>query len=396
MLIYGVIKRYDWGSRAAIPEMFGWPQTNEPIAEVWFGVHQQGSARLRHNQVSLQHHVASDRTRALGENAANKFASLPYMLKVLAAAKPLSLQTHPNSTQALKGFQREEALGVKINAPNRNFRDPHHKPELICALSPFTALCGLRDPGLTLNLLATIGTKELNFMCQSLKVDPSPKGIRDLLELLFAQDQTITIRQIAALVKACEAKSVGSFVSERMLLAQLGKRYPQDPAVLVAVLLNLIVLQPNEAVFLPAGNLHAYVCGCAVEIMSNSDNVVRAGFTTKHVDPQTVLNIVDTTPLTVAVQNPEPVAGVVQYHSPVEEFLLQRINLNGTDEINIGSGPAIVLAISGSAHLRYDAHEDQLGPGDAAWLDAASGHASVTGTAKVFVAKLGGAQLDPN
>ena len=394
MLIDGAIKRYDWGSKTTIPKMFGWTPTTQPVAEVWFGAHQQGPASLRHNQISLRQHIASNPTHALGETAARRFTSVPFLLKVLAAAKPLSLQTHPNSSQAQRGFQREEALGVDRHAPNRNFSDPHHKPELICALSSFTALCGLRDPGFTLDLLATIGTQELDHIRQSLNTDPSPKGIHNLLELLFAQDQEITTRQITRLVEACEAKSVLPFAMERKLLAHLGKLYPQDPAVLVAVLLNLIVLQPNEALFLPAGNLHAYIDGCGVEIMANSDNVVRAGFTNKHVAPQTLLDIVDTTPLTVAVQNPDLVAGVAQYHSPVEEFSLQRIELNNTKEIDIGSGPAIILNISGSAQLHYQSNEDQLFSGDAAWLDAASGKARLKGTAKVFVAKLG--TLSPN
>ena len=387
MLIDGVVKNYAWGSRTAIPEMFGWPRTGEPVAEVWFGAHRMGSSQIRGGGTRLDQRIRADPLATLGKQAAERFASLPFLLKVISAAEPLSLQAHPSIEQAQAGFAREDSQKIDRQAPNRSFRDRNHKPELLCALSEFSALCGLREPAVTLEFLETIPTAALNPLRHKLIADSSPSGLAHILGWLLRQDGSTIAAQISALVAACAKESSLPFAPERRVALQLGRCYAQDPAVLIALLLNYVTLQPREAIFLGAGNLHAYLYGSAVEVMANSDNVLRAGLTNKHVDTNTLLNIVDSAPLAVDVQRPTAVGGFVRYRSPVAEFSLQRIDVEG--EIHIAGGPAILLCIAGEADLQSPHGPHRLRAADGAWLDAASGVAWLSGNATIFRAGLG-------
>lgn len=387
MLIIGEVKNYHWGSTTAIPELLGWQAGVEPIAELWFGAHPLGTARLGESAVGLDAHIKADPTAALGESVARDFGSLPFMLKLLAANEPLSLQTHPSTAQAQLGYDREETQGINRQAENRCFRDRSHKPELICALSEFSALCGIREPSQTLEFLATIPTAALDALRWHLAADPSPNGIAKILAWLLRQDSEATARVVQSLTEACEVESAQPFAAERAVAAELGRRYRSDPAVLAALLMNLVTLQPGEALFFGAGNLHAYLYGTGVELMANSDNVVRAGLTSKHVDIKTLLDIVDTKPLIVDVQRPSAISGVARYHSPVKDFSLTRFDVGTTVEVE--AGPAILLCISGEAQFVGSATTLSLAPGSAVWMPACQGAAQLSGTATVFRAAVG-------
>ena len=387
MLIDGAPKNYDWGSITAIPELLGRRATGEPVAELWFGTHPSGPAVLCESNIPLDRHIEADPVAALGAAVADEFGSLPFLLKVLAAGAPLSLQTHPSTAQALMGFEREESLGIDRDGENRCFRDRRHKPELVCALTEFSALCGFREPSESLELLATIPTEALDPVRDRLTAEPSPEGVRGLLQWLLSQSRESAADLVESVVWACLGESSLPFAAERAMVVELGRRYRDDPAVVVALLLNLVTLQPGEAIFFGPGNLHAYLRGTGVELMANSDNVVRAGLTTKHVDVATLLDIVDTSPMAVDVQRPSAVGGVVRYRSAVREFSLQRIDLNG--EIQIEPGPAILLCISGRAHIEGEAARQPLPRGSAAWMPASDGPAHLNGTATLFRAGLG-------
>ena len=386
-LIDGAVRNYDWGSTTAIPDLLGWPATGEPVAELWLGAHPSAPALLSGSGTPLDQHIEADATAALGASVVDRFGSLPFLLKVLAAAAPLSLQTHPSSSQACAGYEREESQGIEINAPNRCFPDRQHKPELICALTEFSALCGFRDPQMTLEVLATIPTEALDPVRSRLSADPSPSGIRALLEWLMLLGRGATTALVESVVAACEKESSMPFAPVRAMAAELGSQHREDPAVVIALFLNLVELQPGESIFFGPGNLHAYLRGTGVELMANSDNVVRAGLTTKHVDVATLLDIVETKPMVVDVQRPLPVGGVVRYRTPVPEFSLQRIDLNG--EVQIEPGPAILLCTSGRARVTGQVDSYALERGAAAWIPACDGAGRLTGTATVFRAGVG-------
>ncbi len=382
-LLDGLIRDYDWGSTTAIPELLGRPVTGEPAAELWFGAHSSAPSLVGCDHHPLDQVVAADPVAALGSAVNERFRSLPFLLKVLAAAAPLSLQAHPSIPQAEAGFTREDAAGIPVDAPNRSFRDRLHKPELICALTEFEALCGFRDPAATLDVLATIGTAGLDTVTGMLRDDPSPAGLSRLLEWLLTLDEADAAALSVPVVEACAEKRDGPFAAERAMAAALGERYPGDAGVITALLLNFVTLQPGEALFLGAGNLHAYLQGTGVEIMANSDNVLRGGLTSKHVDVPTLIDVVEANPIVPAVQRPALVGGVATYHTPVPEFSLQRIELDG--EITLEPGPAILLCTMGTAE--GSAHV--LDRGCAAWVPADHGPVTFEGTATVFRAGVG-------
>jgi mannose-6-phosphate isomerase len=380
-LIEGVIRGYDWGSRSSIPELLGIPASGEPMAELWLGAHPSAPALVGSDGVPLDRVVADDVGAALGPAA--RLGELPFLLKVLAAAEPLSLQAHPSATAAKAGFAREEAAGIPLDAPERSFRDESHKPELICALTEFEALCGFRDPQQTLEVLASIGTAGLDTVCDMIRIDPSATGLSKLLEWLLTRDAADAAALVDPVVSACRDGHDGPYAQERAMAVALGDRYPGDSGVVTALLLNRVTLQPGEALFLEAGNLHMYLHGTGVEIMASSDNVLRGGLTPKHVDVDALVEVVDATPLEPEIQRPPLVDGVAVYASPVEEFSLTRIELDGS--IVLEPGPAILLCTSG----RAVGAGHTLERGTAAWVPAVDGPLELMGRATVFRAGLG-------
>jgi mannose-6-phosphate isomerase len=382
-LIDGVTRDYAWGSATSIPQLLGRSPTGAPVAELWLGAHPSAPSLVGCHHIPLDEVVAADPDGALGSAIADRFGSLPFLLKVLAAAEPLSLQAHPTTSQAQEGYDREDAAGIPVDAPNRSFRDRSHKPELICALTTFDALCGFRDPLASRELFATIATPALDPVDRMLRDDPSPEGLRRLLGWLLALDPTDAAALVDPVVAACDEIRVGPFQAERAMAATLGRRYPGDAGVVTALLLNLVTLQPGEAIFLGAGNLHAYLRGTGVEIMANSDNVLRGGLTPKHIDVAALVDIVDATPITPEIRRPSLIDGVADYAVPVPEFSLQRIELSGRHVV--APGPAILLCTSGHA----EAGDHVLDKGSAAWIPADDAPILLEGTATIFRASVG-------
>lgn len=432
-LLEGAVRHYEWGSSEAIPALLGRPADGRPWAELWLGAHPLAPAAVGSLAVPLDQRIAADPPRALGSTAASQFGGLPFLFKVLAAARPLSLQAHPSPEQARIGFEREQALGIPVDAPHRSFRDPFHKPELVCALTRFEALCGLRDADATLALLNAIEAAELEPVRERLSEDSSPDGLRDLIGWLLGLGEADASKLIGSLLLGCssalaaagpgrpDAKTpadgqglgaAGSPVQgdrqrpaltparsaegERPLrqrqhegllsaVISLGRRHPGDPAVVVAMLLNHVVLQPGEALFLPAGNLHCYLGGTVVEVMSCSDNVLRGGLTSKHVDVATLLDVVDTTPAHPAIQRPEPVGGIAAYESGVPEFALERLEVEPRRPVALRGGPAVLLCTEGAVDVGGLALERGL----AAWVDFSELPVELAGSAAVFACTTG-------
>lgn len=343
-LVTGVVQHYAWGDRSAIPDMLDRPADGRPWAELWFGTHRGGPAILE-GDVSL--------LSVSGE--------LPYLLKVLAAAEPLSLQTHPTAHQAEVGFAREDAAGLAVDSPTRIYRDPYPKPELICALTQFDTLCGFRPVEPTIRLLRNIGATDL-----ADRLDHG--GLDRLVRALYTGSIGID-----ATVSVCRRAAAGAREAE--LVASLADRYPGDPSVVVTLLLNRVTLDPGEAIFLGPGNLHAYLHGAGVEIMGASDNVVRGGLTPKHIDVDELLDVMEIKVL----DDPRTVASEVEpgawcYETPAAPFRLWRYEVAGSFE-HTASGREMLLCTSGST--------TELGRGEAAYL-APHQRITLEGTATVF------------
>ena len=291
----GVAKHYHWGSPEAIPALLGRSPDGHPYAEWWLGTHHAGEATLADG-------------RQLGDVA----GSLPYLLKLLSAAEPLSLQTHPSTAQARAGFDAEELAGIALDDPTRTYRDRLAKPELLVALTPFVALCGFRPLDTSTALLAAIGADDL---ATRLTRDGLAATVAQLYHGEFAIGPTV-------------ARCAASPIAEARLVTQLATRYPADPSALVALLLNRLELRPGQSVYLTPGNLHAYVSGTAVEIMGDSDNVIRGGLTTKHVDVIALLDLLDYAPLSDPFVHPVAHGPhAVHYPTPGAPFALDRIDV---------------------------------------------------------------------
>lgn len=359
---------YAWGSTSLLAALEGRRPSASPEAEVWFGDH------------------PSDPADVVGGGTLDAVTggSLPYLLKLLAAADPLSIQVHPTREQAQQGFARE--AGMDAADPTRNYRDANHKPELIVALSDrFEALSGLRPVAETLRMLSAF---------------PDVPGVIELRERLGSADEEAALRDtIGWLLSGTAQDAVGDvigalpgiesdgFTETLAAIRTIAERNPGDPGVVVALLMNFLVLHPGEAVFLRAGLLHAYVSGLGVEIMAASDNVLRGGLTPKHIDVDELLSVVDTRPGEVPVQS--ATGEVTAYDIPVPDFALRRIELDGERSIAV-SGPSMALSTAGAIRVGTRSGETvAVEVGSAVFAPIDVDELVLSGIGEVFIAEPG-------
>jgi mannose-6-phosphate isomerase len=379
---------YAWGSATAIPELLGVPGSGRPVAEAWFGAHPSAPsiAQTDGRRVPLHELIAADSTGAVGEDVEARFgASLPYLLKVIAAERPLSLQVHPHAERARAGYAEEEAAGVPRDAPHRSYRDRNHKPELIYALTRFEALCGFRAPRRAAELFAGLDAPLAKELHGVLAAHPSAEGIRAAFTQLLEPATRPTPDEVHEVVQACAARLEAGSLSPRAdsTVAVLADAYPGDPGIVVSLLLNPVTLQPGEAMFVPAGGVHTYLRGLGVEVMASSDNVLRAGLTPKHVDVAELLRNVDyvaAPPIRIA---PETFYGATKvYYAPVDDFELS-VTTIVDDEVHRlpGRGPRVLLCLDGRMTLSTAAGVDMaLAKGESAFAPASDGPLTVCGT----------------
>jgi mannose-6-phosphate isomerase len=390
-LLRGAIRTYAWGSRTAIAEFTGRPvPTAHPEAELWFGAHPGDPAWLKTaaGETSLLDTLVGDPEGQLGAAARARFGdALPFLVKVLAADEPLSLQAHPSAEQAVEGYQREERLGVPVSSPIRNYRDTSHKPELLVALQPFEALAGFRPAARTVELLQALAVSDLDPFIDLLNDQSDADGLRALFTTwITAPQPDLDVLVPAVLEGAIHYVSSGAteFAAEAKTVLELGERYPGDAGVLAALLLNRIGLTPGEAIFLPAGNLHTYLRGIGLEVMANSDNVLRGGLTPKHVDVPELLRVLDFTPATEAALRPATHRDGPElvYDTPADEFAVSAMTLSGEylgHEVDapsghgVSQGPQILLCTEGSATVHAKSGSLTLQRGAAAWVAADDG-----------------------
>ncbi|KQZ24506.1 mannose-6-phosphate isomerase, class I [Microbacterium sp. Root553] len=367
-----VPRDYAWGSQTLLAELEGRAASDAPEAEVWFGDHPGDPADVE---------GGSTLDAVTG-------GSLPYLLKLLAAASPLSIQVHPTIEQARAGWEREAALAS--DDPTRNYRDDNHKPELIVALSErFESLSGLRPVDDTLRLLDVLGTGA-GVGALAARLRGEGDVLRDTIGWLLSGQAQAAVDDVIDAVRSVTASDAGEWSVALRAVADVSRTYPGDPGVVVALLMNHVVLQRGEAVFLRAGLLHAYIAGLGVEIMAASDNVLRGGLTPKRIDVPELLGILDTTTGEVPVLRPDAVGAVTEYPVPVADFALRRIALDGADVDVEVDGPTMVLATAGRVQVRgADGETRDVPIGTAAFATADEGRLTVVGAGEAFVASPG-------
>ncbi|MDO4761591.1 MAG: mannose-6-phosphate isomerase, class I [Corynebacterium sp.] len=384
---------YPWGSKTLIAGLRGDSHpSNCPEAELWYGAHPALPSLV--DGVGLDAIIAQDPQYHLGAKVTARHGSrLPFLLKILAADEPLSLQAHPSREQAMEGFERENSLGIDIRAPHRNYRDDNHKPELIVALSRFHAMAGFRPVDETLALFEALDCPELSRYSSMLGGEDDTTQEAELRGL-FTTWITIPVAVRKQLIDAIVARakvmatSVDMYPEWMVLTASnvvdLHRHYPGDVGVLGGLLLNYIILEPGEAIYLDAGNLHAYCRGLGVEIMANSDNVLRGGLTSKHVDVPELVKVLKFEPL----DDPRLESNHGHFTVPIDEFDLRIVDVDGASQVE-SSGPRIVLCTSGQVDVRNSNQCETLHPSQALWVPAGdSDRLDFVGKGQLFLARV--------
>lgn len=356
-ILHNQVRNYSWGSPFSIPNLLGTEVTGLPQAEVWLGAHKNFSSKFFSkfgDELDLAECIALDPVDFLGEKVYQKFgANLPFLLKILAADQPLSLQVHPNKQQAREGFLAEEEANISLDCFSRNYKDLGHKPEMLYALTSFEALCGFSEPTHILDVLQNLaeGMSSSHVLSQIfgfLRLADSGDALREAFTFLISGGDDV-LSFLAKFVEHVRGNEKVSYVSERQLLLDLVELYPNDPGVLLALMLNRVSLLAGESFFVPAGSVHAYLCGVGVEVMANSDNVLRGGLTKKHVDVVQLLKVVNFVVSPVSYVPETQLGNVKRFVSPFEEFLLEYAVLCEQEAVArlTQNGPVIVLVVSG-------------------------------------------------
>ena len=407
-LLSGAVRGYAWGSHNHIPRFLGVEATGEPQAELWIGAHEGDPSRLPDGR-TLDAAIREDPDTMVGPRVQSLFGPrLPFLMKALAAAEPLSLQVHPTSQRARIGYATEDGAGIPVGSPSRNYQDRFHKPELIYAISRFEGMAGFRDIESSTRILRMLDVPWADEVAWRLEDGPAFQALRSVVTDMLAMEGdglATLLAEVAEAASRAEQRAhredlrTGRRFRERTSVAREGtrvfaqtvslvERYPRDPGVLVTLLLNHVVLAPGEAMFLDAGTIHAYTSGFGIEVMASSDNVLRAGLTPTHVAGPELLHPTNVTPRPPPLGEPRTRGDVAHFDPPVTEFSLWvgRTPIGGPAI----DGPRIVLVLDGHVTVVTGSRSEELRRGQAVFLAHADGQASITGDGQVAIGSVPG------
>lgn len=376
------LQNYAWGSQTALTTLYGIANpSGAPMAELWMGAHPKSPSQIedRGELRSLRAVIEANPETQLGYAVAKRFGELPFLFKVLCAAQPLSIQVHPSKASAEEGFARENAAGIPLNAAERNYKDANHKPELVYALTPFQAMNGFRELAQIASLLQPVAGAHpqiAHFLQQ-----PDTARLKTLFATLLslsAEAKSLALDVLKAALKGREGEPWET-------IKTIAQDYPDDSGLFSPLLLNVITLQPGEAMFLYAETPHAYLNGVALEVMANSDNVLRAGLTPKYIDiPELLANVkFQPIPATQLLTQPQREARALNFPIPVEDFAFAIHDLDATPQRLAQDSAAILFCIEGQATLALGAQQLTLQPGESCFVSASDGAISATGSGRL-------------
>ncbi|EKM5760913.1 mannose-6-phosphate isomerase [Cronobacter turicensis] len=377
------VQNYAWGSKTALTELYGVANPEGlPMAELWMGAHPKSSSKIQDDQGrirALREVIDADKTALLGALVAERFGELPFLFKVLCADQPLSIQVHPNKQASEEGFARENAAGIPLDAAERNYKDPNHKPELVFALTPFLAMNAFREFSEIVSLLQPVAgahTAIAHFLAE-----PNADRLRDLFAGLLNMQGEEKSRALAVL-KSTVASQQGEPWDTIRFIAQF---YPDDSGLFSPLLLNVVKLNPGEAMFLFAETPHAYLQGVALEVMANSDNVLRAGLTPKYIDiPELVANVKFVAkPAAQLLTQPEKDGAALEFPIPVEDFAFSLHDLQSQPQRLAQESAAILFCVEGEAVLSKGDERLTLKPGESAFVAANESPVNVSGVGRL-------------
>lgn len=377
------VQNYAWGSQTALTDLYGIANPdNLPMAELWMGAHPKSSSKIEGqdgNLHALRDVIDADKSTLLGDAVAKRFGELPFLFKVLCADQPLSIQVHPNKQASEEGYARENAAGIALDAPERNYKDPNHKPELVFALTPFLAMNAFREFSDIIALLQPVAgahTAIAHFL-----EDPNEARLSQLFASLLNMQGEQKSRALAVLKAALNSQQGEPWQTIRVI----SEFYPDDSGLFSPLLLNVIKLNPGEAMFLFAETPHAYLNGVALEVMANSDNVLRAGLTPKYIDiPELVANV-KFTPRAADTLLTEPLrrGSELDFPIPVEDFAFSLHDLNREESTLAQQSAAILFCVEGEATLQKEGQTLTLKPGESAFVSAADSPVTVSGAGRL-------------
>ncbi|MFO7800728.1 MAG: mannose-6-phosphate isomerase, class I [Desulfovermiculus sp.] len=391
--MHNPIQNYAWGSRSLLASFLGQAApSNRPQAELWMGAHPQAPSQvwLQGDWQSLDQVIARDPKLMLGVRNRERFGpQLPFLFKVLAVEKPLSLQVHPNAQQAGTGFQEEESRAVPIRSPERNFKDQNPKPECLYALEPFWGLNGFRPPEHIAKWFSWLAPKALKAEIEILSSNPPQAALSAMLGSLLHMDNRRRQEVLGQIHRKVRSEPGAQKKDPVYWLAVLLEEYPEDIGVLAAVFLHLMHLQPGEAAFLPPGRLHAYLSGLGLELMANSDNVLRAGLTPKHVDVSELLRVLRFEHSPIKPLRAEPnEQGEARLEDMTEEFTLSVLDLGPESSRlrRLSSSIEILLCASGDLEVTDEqgGGQTRLTRGESVCIPACVSAWSISGQGRVF------------
>lgn len=390
------IQTYAWGSHTFIQKLSGDSSLKrKPAAELWMGTHPMAPSILLTPQgdINLDEYIKQNPEQTLGSNHEAYGDNLPFLFKVLAAEKALSIQAHPSRPKARKGFEKEEALHVPLNSPLRNYKDKNHKPELICALTEFHAMCGFRPFQEICQLFHHFGLGYFLGSFAEFCASPSERSLRSLFSELLRSDYEKKTRILDHIKIEIDQIDIFLEVEDdatklvRYWIGILLEQFPDDLGVLSPLFLNLITLKPLQAIYLPAGVLHAYLKGAGMEIMANSDNVLRGGLTPKYIDVPELLSSLNFNPHKPKLLSPRRnQTGVKEYKTPSRDFAFAHLEVKTKAEVEISFEKAqIIFCYSGSATLNCGGQTLVLNKGESVFIPAVIGMIQIEGNASIFI-----------
>ena len=377
------VQNYAWGSKTALTDLYGIANPNNlPMAELWMGAHPKSSSKIEDasgQARSLRDVIDADKAALLGDKVAQRFGELPFLFKVLCADQPLSIQVHPNKQASEIGFAKENAAGIPLDAAERNYKDPNHKPELVFALTPFLAMNAFREFSEIISLLQPVAGAH-NAIAHFLE-NPNAEALSQLFASLLNMQGEEKSHALAVLKAALESQQGEPWETIR-LIAQF---YPDDSGLFSPLLLNVVKLNPGEAMFLFSETPHAYLQGVALEVMANSDNVLRAGLTPKYIDiPELVANVKFVAkPAAELLTQPVKNGAELDFPIPVEDFAFSLHDLSQTETTIAQESAAILFCVEGEATLHKGEQRLVLKPGESAFVAANESPVSVSGTGRL-------------
>ena len=371
-----VVQHYPWGSSTALSELFGIDNPDHvPQAEIWMGSHPNGCSKILTSGKTLAELILEDPNQVLGNYTADRFGDLPFLFKVLAAEKPLSVQVHPSKKKAEEGFEKENSLGIALGASNRNFKDGNHKPELVYALTFYKAMNGFRPISDIVSLFNQAKIESLRNDIDTLQANQHEKGLKAFFSVVMnlsgeRKQQALSelFRALADGAKTLKAREAFSLISE------FKRDYDDDIGLFSPLLLNVIELEPGDAMFLHAETPHAYVRGVGLEIMANSDNVLRAGLTPKYMDVSELIENTKfiPTPSERIKLRPYQMENKFGYPIPVDDFGFEIINVDLTSRKQYVRSAEILFCIEGKVDITVLNTTVTLAAGESAFVSCSS------------------------